>query len=403
MTAGALLQLVAKGKQDIYLIGNPKMTYFKNRYARHTNFSMESIRVDFTEQAGFGRRFSAFIDKKGDLLHRIIAEINLPLISPSQIGWIDGIGHHIIEYVELRLGGELFDRITGDVLDIYTELTTPLGHIKAYNSMIGKKGVYDNTREGPLKLFVPLPFWFCNDVSRALPLISLQYTDVQIVFKFREFNKMWFTDRDTNATPDSQLEVSSAHLFCDYIFLDEYERKKFASMKESEYLIEQFQINNNFEISPGQSSIVANLHFNHSVKEMIWFYQSKANMDVNEIGTYGYYSGTDFTTVKSPFIEAELKLNNQDRISKRSIDYFRLVQPYYHHTQGTNDKIYVYSFALYPEQLQPSGTCNFSKIDNCNLILSMPSDIPQGFLTVFAVNYNIMKIKNGMAGLMFSS
>ena len=93
-----------------------------------------------------------------------IAEINLPLISSPQIGWIDGIGHHIIEYVELRLGGELFDRITGDVLDIYTELTTPLGHFTAYNSMIGKKGYYDNTEEGPLKLFVPLPFWFCNDV-----------------------------------------------------------------------------------------------------------------------------------------------------------------------------------------------------------------------------------------------
>ena len=140
---GALLQLVAKGKQDVYLIGNPKMTYFKNMYAKHTNFSMESIRVDFTEQAGFGRRFSAFIDKKGDLLHRIILEINLPRISPTDVGWIDGIGHHILEYVELRLGGELFDRITGDVLDVYTELTTPLGHSNAYNSMIEKSGNYN--------------------------------------------------------------------------------------------------------------------------------------------------------------------------------------------------------------------------------------------------------------------
>lgn len=401
---GALLQLVARGKQDVYLIGNPKMTYFKNRYAKHTNFSMESIRVDFNEQPDFGRRFSAFIDKKGDLLHRVIAEINLPHIGTGAVGWIDGIGHHIIESVELRLGGELFDMVTGDVLDVYTELTTPFGHSQSYNNMIEKDGVYDASIKGPLKLFVPLPFWFCNDISRALPLISLQYTDVQIVFKFRPFNKLWFTDRsNVNTVPDTTLQVTSTYLFCDYIFLDEYERKKFAESKELEYLIEQFQINDNIEISTGQTSIVTNLHFNHCVKEMIWFYQSKDNLDVNEIGTYGYYIDGDFSTKKKPFIEAQLKLNNHDRISKRSIEYFRLVQPYYHHTRSPDDFIYVYSFALFPEQLQPSGTCNFSKIDNCNLILTMPSDIPQGYLTVFSINYNVVKIKKGMAGLMFSS
>ena len=130
---GALLQLVAKGKQDAYLIGNPKMTYFKNRYASHTNFSMESIRVDFNEQPDFGRKFSVFIPKKGDLLNKIVLELDLPEITSGNagsVGWTKGIGHHIIEYMELRLGGELFDRITGDVLDVYSELSTPIGHIK---------------------------------------------------------------------------------------------------------------------------------------------------------------------------------------------------------------------------------------------------------------------------------
>ena len=202
---------------------------------------------------------------------------------------------------------------------------------------------------------------------------------------------------------ESTLSIDGAHLFCDFIYLDEYERKKFAESKELEYLIEQFQINDNIEVTDGQSSHIANLHFNHCVKEIIWFYQSKINNDANELNTYGYYISPDFTNVNKPFEQVELKLNNQDRISKRSIEYFRLVQPYYHHTNGTNNFIYVYSFALYPEELQPSGTCNFSKIDNVNMVFTLPSTILQGYITVFAINYNIMKIKNGMAGLMFSS
>jgi hypothetical protein len=407
---GALLQLVAKGKQDAYLIGNPKMTYFKNIYVSHTNFSMESIRVDFNEQPNFGRKFSAFIPKKGDLLNKIVLELNLPQITSATlgpIGWTKGIGHHIIEYIELRIGGELFDRVSGDVIDVYSELTTPIGHVNAYNSMVSRpSGAPTTDTKGPLKMFIPLPFWFCNDISRALPLISLQYSEVQITFKFREFSELWFTTREigsTQGSPASTLSVSGAHLFCDYIFLDEYERKKFAEAKELEYLIEQFQINDNIEVSDGQTALVSNLHFNHCVKELIWFYQSKHNLDANEIGTYGYYISPDFTNVNKPFEQVELKLNNQDRISKRSIEYFRLVQPYYHHTNGTNDFIYVYSFALNPEQLQPSGTCNFSKIDNVSMVFTLPSTILQGYITVFGINYNIMKIKNGMAGLMFSS
>ena len=297
---GALLQLVAKGKQDNYLIGNPKMTYFKNRYASHTNFSMESIRVDFNEQADFGRKFSVFIPKKGDLLNKIVLEINLPEITSGNtgaVGWTKGIGHHIIEYMELRLGGELFDRVSGDVLDVYSELTTPIGHINAYNSMISRPGgAPTSNTKGPLKLFIP-------------------------------FNKLWFTSRSLSSTqgiPASTLSISGAHLFCDYIFLDNYERKKFAESNDLEYLIEQYQINDNIEIANGQTALVTNLHFNHCVKEILWFYQSKANLDANEIGTYGYYISPDFTNVKKPFEQVELKLNNQDLSKLWYYSYLKL-------------------------------------------------------------------------------
>lgn len=401
----ALLELVARGEQDIALIGNPNMTYFKNVYKRHTNFSMETMELNFNEAPDFGRQTSLFIDKKGDLLSAMFLELDLPALT-TNISWINGIGHHIMEYIELRFGGILVAKLYGELLDIWSEMTVPHGLQGTYYKMVGKFGSYNkSTQSGALKLFIPLPFWFCNDISRSLPLISMQYTDIQLTVKFRQYSEMYnlrgLTSGETATIPSSK-QITACKLLCDFIFLDVYERRKFAGMKESTTLIEQFQISENHSVLANQPTIKIPLNFNHPVKELIWFYRSDTNVTTyNDRGNYAGDSTTSSTL--KPFTTVELKFNGVDRFQKRVGDFFRFVQPYKHHTTGHEDFIYTYSFALKPELLQPSGTCNFSKIDSAVLVLPLASGIEAGVITVYGYSYNVLKIKNGMAGLMYSS
>ena len=398
---GALLDLVAKGKEDTFLIGNPNTTYFKNIYARHTNFSMESIQLQFNTQPKFGNKTSCVIDKKGDLAHRLLLEIDLPKLDEENTNWINGIGHHMIEYVDLKIGGSLIDRISGEMLDILSELTTSASQKSSYYRMISKYDVWNhsNGREA-IKLFIPLPFWFCNDISRCLPLISLQYSEVTVEVKFRPFEQMYVKGADVPKFT-TLYEITKISLYCDYIFLDVYERKKMAESKNSEMLIEQYQISDGHQIIDGQTALITPLYFNHPVKEIYWIYQANENMNDNKIGNYGIPQGKGREEL-APFIDISLKFNNQDRFSKRDANYFRLVQPYQHHTANPDDYIYCYSFSIHPEKLQPSGACNFSKIDSTLFVINLSTSIKAGSVTIYAVNYNILKIKNGMAGLLFS-
>lgn len=401
---GALLELVAKGKQDTYLIGNPNMTYFKNVFNRHTNFSMETIGINFNEAPDFGKKVTVTIDKKGDLLHKMFLELNLPTMDGggSQISWINGIGNHIIEYAELYIGGVLIDRVRGDVVDVWSELTTPIGQQSGYYKMVGKFTSFNKaTQQNSLSLFIPFPFWFCNDISRSLPLIALQYSDIKINIKFREFSQLWFNGNNTGVPAPVTASITKANMLCDYIFLDVYERKKFAGLKSTEVLIEQYQIINGNHNVANQTSINIPLFFNHPIKEIIWFYHSDARLAYNDLGDYS--SGLTNIYKKNPITNVELKFNGQDRFKKMNAEFFRLVQPYKHHTRSPVDYIYSYSFAISPESLQPSGSCNFSKIDNANLILELQSTMGSGEFIVFAINYNVLQISNGMAGLLFSS
>lgn len=401
---GALLELIAKGNQDVYLIGNPNMTYFKNVYNRHTNFSMETIETNFNDVVDFGKKVTALIEKKGDLLHKMFLEINLPTMSTgaTQISWINGIGNQMIDFVELYIGGVLIDRVRGDVMDVWSELTTPIGQQSGYYKMVGKFTSFNKaTQQNSLTLFIPLPFWFCNDISRSLPLVSLQYSDIKVSVQFKNFNQLWFNGNNTGVPAPDTKSITKANLLCDYIFLDEFERKKFAGMKKTEYLIEQYQIITGNHNLANQSSINIPLFLNHPVKELIWFYHSDERISYNDLGDYS--SGLSNIYKKNPITNVELKFNGQDRFKKRNAEFFRLVQPYKHHTRSPVDYIYCYSFAITPEYLQPSGSCNFSKIDNANLLLELQSTMGSGEFIVFAINYNILEIKNGMAGLLFSS
>ena len=293
----------------------------------------------------------------------------------------------MIDEVSIEIGGQTIDKHYGDWLIIWNELTQTAEKQDGYDWMIGNKSDLTSSTVDDIKdattLYIPLQFWFCRNPGLALPLIALQYHEVKFNITFASFATVHRTDDSGLATPS--LDAS---LYVDYIYLDTDERRQFAQVQH-EYLIEQLQFTGAESVSSGTSSIKSKLALNHPCKELVWV----VHEDDNEPAVYSG-SGSNGNSV----VDAKLQLNGQDRFSTRSGDYFNLVQPYQHHTRIPSDGIYVYSFALNPEQHQPSGTVNMSRIDNATLQLST-NVADDAKLRVYAVNYNVLRIMAGMGGL----
>ena len=543
---GGLMQLVAYGAQDVYLTGNPQITFWKVSYKRHTNFAMESIEQTFNGQADFGRRVTCTISRNGDLAYRTYLQVTLPEISQSlknnsgttgvYARWLDFPGEQLISQVEVEIGGQRIDRQYGDWMHIWNQLTMSTEQQRGYFKMIGNTSqltfITDpsfNDIDGPCDanaprqvcaprnalpettLYVPLQFWFCRNPGLALPLIALQYHEVKINLDIRPIEECLWAMSSLNNTAGSAVKVTSAYnqslvaasLYVDYVFLDTDERRRMAQ-NPHEYLIEQLQFTG--DESVGSSSNKIKLNFNHPVKELIWVVQPDKNVDycssldsgtvlnrllgaqpfnytdavdalpnaimafgshdsvANTTGSYisasglfndagaqdvyttntsWWQTGTDQAASanynlpnfgaggatsgvsdagtfvltetsldmhcwgENPVVTAKLQLNGQDRFSEREGTYFDLVQPWQHHTRAPDTGINLYSFALRPEEHQPSGSCNFSRIDNATLQLVLSNATVEGTNTakvrVYAVNYNVLRVMSGMGGLAYSN
>ena len=536
---GGLMQLVAYGAQDVYLTGNPQITFWKVSYKRHTNFAMESIEQTFNGQADFGRRVTCTISRNGDLAYRTYLQVTLPEISQSlknttgasgvYARWLDFPGEQLISQVEVEIGGQRIDRQYGDWMHIWNQLTMSTEQQRGYFKMIGNTTqltfITDpsfNDIDGPCDanaprqvcaprnahpettLYVPLQFWFCRNPGLALPLIALQYHEVKINLDIRPIEECLWAMSTLN-TGSSATKVTSAYnqslvaasLYVDYVFLDTDERRRMAQ-NPHEYLIEQLQFTG--DESVGSSSNKIKLNFNHPVKELIWVVQPDKNVDYcsslesgsvlnrllgaqpfnytdavdalpNAIMAFGSHDSVANTSVsyinasglfadagaldvdvtntawwhgadvnatagiynlpnfhgiqnsgvsdagtfvltetsldmhcwgENPVVTAKLQLNGQDRFSEREGTYFDLVQPWQHHTRAPDTGINLYSFALRPEEHQPSGSCNFSRIDNATLQLVLSNATVEGTNTakvrVYAVNYNVLRVMSGMGG-----
>ena len=573
---GGLMQLVAYGAQDVYLTGNPQITFWKVTYRRYTNFAIESIEQTFNGQADFGRRVQCIISRNGDLAYRTYLQVTLPEINQlmglgSYVAgqnqgvyarWLDFPGEQLIAQVEVEIGGQRIDRQYGDWMHIWNQLTMTAEQERGYYKMIGNTTqltfITDPSFadvDGPCDsmaprqvcaprnalpettLYVPLQFWFCTNPGLALPLIALQYHEVKINLDIRPIDEcLWaVTTLNCNTNPYSgsggqyttgkpvpatiayNQSLVAASLYVDYVFLDTDERRRMAQ-NPHEYLITQLQFTG--DESVGSSSNKIKLNFNHPVKELIWVVQPDQNVDYcsslvcdsllfkvlgpqpfnytdaidalpNAIHAFGgpasvaspngyidvrglfadagaedayipnnftgYWHGPsnpynevnmggptlsypDPTTLAptigsvtntestvsdagtfvltetslgmhcwglNPVVTAKLQLNGQDRFSEREGSYFSWVQPYQSHTRNPDEGINVYSFALRPEEHQPSGTCNFSRIDNATLQLVLSNATVEGTKTakvrVYATNYNVLRIMSGMGGLAYSN
>ena len=530
---GGLMQLVAYGAQDVYLTGNPQITFWKVTYRRHTNFAMESIEQTFNGQADFGRRVQCTVSRNGDLAYRTYLQVTLPEINQSDstgdvmARWLDCPGEQMISMAEVEIGGQRIDRQYGDWMHIWNQLTLTSEQEAGYHKMIGHTtqltylcdpdfadvatacGAADVPEAvcAPRQalpettLYVPLQFWFCRNPGLALPLIALQYHEVKINIELRPLDECLFAVSKVATTGTNNNKVANAYakslvaasLYVDYVFLDTDERRRMAQ-NPHEYLIEQLQYTGAESI--GSSSNKIKLNFNHPCKELVWVVQpdmhvaycdsflegrtmhmalgaqpfnytdavdalpnsimafgsaaqnktvinsdglfNDLNADVSSVtaaastgaaadsqlgivGANTVYSGVTDAGVfvlaetalnmhcwgQNPVVTAKLQLNGQDRFSEREGTYFDLVQPFQHHTRNPDTGINVYSFALRPEEHQPSGTCNFSRIDNATLQLVVSAAAIGGTATakvrVYATNYNVLRVMSGMGGLAYSN
>jgi hypothetical protein len=568
------MQLVAYGAQDVYLTGNPQITFWKVTYRRYTNFAIESIEQTFNGQADFGRRVQCTISRNGDLAYRTYLQVTLPEINQGMIGtsdgksdgelkqgvyarWLDFPGEQIVAQVEVEIGGQRIDRQYGDWMHIWNQLTMTAEQQRGYFKMIGNTTQLTFITDprfadidGPCAataprqvcaprnalpettLYIPLQFWFCTNPGLALPLIALQYHEVKINLDLRPIDEcLWAVTtldcsnaegasggysagKSVTATIAYNQSLVAASLYVDYVFLDTDERRRMAQ-NPHEYLITQLQFTG--DESVGSSSNKIKLNFNHPVKELIWVVQPDQNVDYcsalscdqplykvlgpqpfnytdaldalpNAIHAFGnaeesrkdkfidangmfhdagagrvsgYWRNDDgdadfvgnqqnlgpggpteaenpsgyifgdglaegnsgvsdagaFVLAETsldmhcwgqnPVVTAKLQLNGQDRFSEREGTYFSWVQPYQTHTRCPDEGINVYSFALRPEEHQPSGTCNFSRIDNATLQLVLSNATVESTKTakvrVYAVNYNVLRIMSGMGGLAYSN
>ena len=434
------MQLVAYGAQDIYLTGNPQITFFKVVYRRHTNFAMEAIEQVFTGQADFGKKVSCTISRNGDLINHVYLQMELPALSKgtvvgsaaapglNSVGWTNAVGHAVIKVMEVEIGGQRIDKQYGTWLEIWDELTQVAEKTMGYGHMVGKFATDLSLQDSaliPHTYYVPLQFWFCRNPGLSLPLIALQYHEVKINMEFRPLGEVvvaldgagnrYTTQNYTSLAAAGTTNMISCSLFVDYIYLDTDERRRFAQMSH-EYLIDQlqFQGSENIQLQGAENvQQKTRMNFNHPVKELVWTLQRTQN---NTAGTmyndwFNFSMGAAGQAGGDILGRATILLNGHERFQMRLASYFRLVQPYQHHTRIPAKHIYVYSFGLRPEEHQPSGTCNFSRIDNSQLVYQVSAaasaltgqNDQNGQLALYATNYNVLRVMSGMGGLAYSN
>lgn len=537
---GGLLQLVAQGKQDVFLTGNPQITWFKMVYRRYTNFSVESQAIYFDGTPDFGKRLTCVVPRRGDLLGPLLLELTLPQLkykegtyvdvdgnattasftgsisgttltvtamttgSPTILAgmylvgsgitagtqitgggsgsggigtytvsisqttgsgdftatskryivkdqndtatYISNLGHAMIEEVSIEIGEQEIDKQTGEWMHIWSKLTTQPGVQAGFNDMVynyangveppSTQPVLDNSvsiggstyQYGAVKLYIPLQFWFNKNPGLYLPLLALQYHPIRINLKLRPLSqlmKFYDTACQNNGAcgnpPELELaKIIDFRMYGDFVNLDTEERRRFVS-NSHEYLIEQIQYTPNISIPDKTTTATVSLDFNHPLREVIWVIQRDCMGSVNEWFNYSpvsiFLKEVGNATINM-LQQALIQLDGYDRFEVRDAGYFRLVQPYQHHTNVPTDTfIYSYSFAIRPEELQPSGSLNASRIDSMNLQIALRPDPPASLtnqddpryvpkrgnahIRVYTTNHNILRIVNGFGGLLF--
>ena len=481
---GGKIQLLAKGQENIYFNGNPQISFFKQVYKKHTNFALQSIRYNFIG-AGAGElslaaetQIDMNITRSGDLIKNMYLGFKLPkvtvtgtsLAAPAKFRWINDIGNYIIQDCKLSIGGNLINILYGEWMHIWNELSLTkeeqgaLGSsttfATGYNKMVGNyTGPIDsNTSYGPratitssgttitspeYNCYVPLYFWFHRNPGLAIPIISILYQTITLTLTLRSFNSIKMQNNATSPAitvvnmVNSRINIEP-YIDIENVYLDAEERKFFEN-NELEYVIEQYQ----YQQVIGSNIATNNrLFFINPVKELFWVIQKDTDVDnLYDSLTTGNYNSSGvpdnkynmthqshdkYQNYNEHYItSAYILFNRTSRIETFQNEYFNYVQPYEYHSSSPSLGIYTYSFSLHPEYTQPSGSCNFSRINEIYLGLNIPASFPvtgaenlvngtyntgisgsyqhnyELKLRVYATSYNILTVVNGMVDLAY--
>lgn len=335
------------------------------------------------------------------------------------IRWTNSIGHAILKSVEIEIGGTRIDKHYGEWYDVWSELSEPEEKREGLWRMIGKYADADydagwrREQSAARTYYVPLRFCFNSHPGLYLPLIAFMFHQIKYNFEFREY-----LECVKAAVPVYELRekaggdvirMTACRIFSDFVYLDSLERTRLAEVPH-EYLITQLQFTGDESVPApsdpnGTRSRKYALNYNHPVRELVWVYVAKSNHERNAVtGNNWFRYDVPGDPDAEVFDEARLVLNGADRFAARSAPYFRLVQPYEHHTRCPAKRVHCYSFSLQnPEDHQPSGQANFSRFDTAHLQFLLNKDLPAGRMKIFATNFNVLRVQQGMAGLAFAS
>ena len=349
--SGGIAQLVAVGAQDAHLVGQPEVSFFRSNYKRHTNFAQTVERQVIQGNPSAGSMSTVRFERKGDMVGYVY-------IAPTKLG----IAHKLtstkwvaaISKVELLIGGQVIDEQTSQFSQ-YMAPTVLAQNLTKSTSWFAEKE----------SKFYPLRFSFCENAQTAIPLIALQYHDV-------ELRITWGTD----------LDGATYEVYSQFIHLDTDERSALSSTPQN-MLITQTQK----AIASGSKT--QELNFNHPIKCLV---------------------AADGSTlaIAADANKMKLQINGTDVTDFKYVDpNYTAVTSYYHTTSskadvavsGENDRFFLYQFCLDTSKVQPTGSLNFSRLDSARLV----NDTANSSDDIYAVNYNILRIENGMGGLMYSN
>jgi len=423
MVAGKLINYGADSKTKLFsgniYTGKPSITFFKSTYKKHTNFAIETI-----QQTGnvpsLGSSITFDIPDNGDLLYKTHLELTFNDTNASSSNVVPYVGLRAIDYIQFSIGGTVLDKQYSEWMYIWNELSLHHGKKEGYFSMVGGPGkdiLYVRN-----KIIIPLQFWFCRNPGLALPLKAINQT-IQIKIQFNRESLI-------NNNSGGSITITNASLWTDIIFLDTAESSKFVTDSHY-YLIEQLQKTTENVTGSSTSFNIRLDTITKLIKELFivghiddnnirnWFNYSNKKNKINDtyqqysniysvsniIGPNNYTSTSSTPSINKNIITSmKLTLDGNDRFQSRDGTYFNLTQPYQHHTSIPNNVgINVYSFAINPEDLQPSGSCNFDNFSSIKLEGSMSIDSASNSsnvtFTVYVVNYQHLTINGGFFSL----
>lgn len=332
----------------------------------------------------------------------------------QRVRWCNGVGYALMKSVEIEIGGQRIDKHYSEWWDIWSELSEKEERRAGLWAMVGKyddaeyAATYLREHSAARTLYIPLTFCYNRVPGLSIPLVALQYNNVNFNIEFRPYMECIKSNVDCTAltakSGGTAVTFDDCKLYVDYIYLDVEERRRFATIPH-ELLVEQLQFLGDESILASTLNRKVILNFTHPVKELVFVYTAADNYAADPKGGNSWfdYSMPDAPRTTNPFSTVKLLINGHDRFSTRPGDYFKRVQTYQHHTRVPSKNIMVYSFALNPEDMQPSGSCNFTRLDTAHLQLTMNSALKDGKIKIYAVSYNILRISSGLAGLAFSN